>query len=331
MMKVVASYDSALPLVVAERPIPSPGDGEVLIRVERSGICGSDLRRRKAPHQVHRRGLVMGHEFSGQIVDVGRGVDRARIGARIAAYPGAGCGACTMCRNDYPVLCPHGHHIMGGFAEMTALPAACAIPLPDDMDAVLGALVEPMAVGRHAVRIAGLAPGDAILVLGGGSIALSVIFWARRMNAGRITAVLRSGYRAPLARQMGADDILLTDAPEEAHTNGPAFAAVFECTGAPAMLDPAIACCAPFGKVLSLGCSRLPETIVPASAGGKAVSLHFPTGYATRDFVETAATLHEGPVDARAIVSDTVPLGELPDMFEALLKPNRFGKVQIAF
>ncbi len=90
---------------------------------------------------------------------------------------------------------------MGGFAEIAAVPAKCAIALPDDTDAALGALIEPMAVGRHATRIAGIAPGDEILVIGGGTIALSVIIWARRVKAGRIAVVLRSGRRADLARE----------------------------------------------------------------------------------------------------------------------------------
>ncbi|WP_293863681.1 alcohol dehydrogenase catalytic domain-containing protein [Sphingomonas sp. 67-36] len=327
MMKAAISYGSSQRLVIEERPIPRLAAGDVLVQVERCGICGSDLRTRKGAPRLHPAGHILGHEYSGRIVDVGADVEMARIGERIAAYPGAGCGDCPACRNDHPILCPNGRHVMGGFAEYAAMPASCAVPLPEGFDPAEGALVEPLAVGRYAVRCAAIRAGDPVLIIGAGTIALAVIYWARRMGAGQITVLSRSDRRAPAAQRFGADRVVAFNNIDDL---GDKPAAVFECTGAPGLLQQAIDLGAFASRVVSLGSSPLPEPIAPASAGRKAVTLHFPIGYTTGDFVETATTLHHGNVDVREMVSNVVPLDALPDVFETLLAPNRQNKVQVA-
>jgi len=320
MMKAAISYGSSQRLVIEERPIPRLAAGDVLVQVERCGICGSDLRTRKGAPRLHPAGHILGHEYSGRIVDVGADVEMARIGERIAAYPGAGCGDCPACRNDHPILCPNGRHVMGGFAEYAAMPASCAVPLPEGFDPAEGALVEPLAVGRYAVRCAAIRAGDPVLIIGAGTIALAVIYWARRMGAGQITVLSRSDRRAPAAQRFGADIVAPCKQP----------ATVWKCSGVPGRRQPSIS----FGTLARTGAMHaagpLPGPPAPASAGRKAVTLHFPIGYTTGDFVETATTLHHGNVDVGEMVSNVVPLGALPDVFETLLAPNRQNKVQVA-
>jgi (R,R)-butanediol dehydrogenase/meso-butanediol dehydrogenase/diacetyl reductase len=172
-----------------------------------------------------------------------------------------------------------------------------------------------------------------VLVLGAGTIALSAIFWARRLGAGRIAAMSRSDRRADMARRMGADMFVAygdNEIEEAAEALGGSADAVFECAGAPGFLGKAIGHAGLMGRVLSLGFGMEPDPVVPAVAGFKGVSLLFPVGYSHEDFRYTAQHMLAGHVDPKEMISSTVGLGDLPEKFEALLGPNTDTKVQVA-
>jgi (R,R)-butanediol dehydrogenase/meso-butanediol dehydrogenase/diacetyl reductase len=136
-MKAVVCYSSGRPLTLEDRPDPSPGPGEVVLRVERCGICGSELHLNDGPPREFPGGMVMGHEFAGEIVALGSGVSGLRIGQRVAAYPAVGCGNCAACAVGNQILCQTAPRVLGGFAEYAVIPAAAAIPLPDELTPAL--------------------------------------------------------------------------------------------------------------------------------------------------------------------------------------------------
>jgi threonine dehydrogenase-like Zn-dependent dehydrogenase len=332
-MKAVVCYGSGRPLVLEDRPDPSPGPDDVLIRVERCGVCGSELHLNDGPHHEFPGGSIMGHEFTGQIVAIGKNVSGLRIGQRIAAFPAVGCGACEACAVGNWILCPNAFRIQGGYAEFASFPASAAIPLPDELTPADGALIEPLTVSLYGVRLASIRPGDRVLVLGAGTIALSAIYWARRLGAGRIVAMSRSARRADLAKLMGADAFVAygdNELEEVAEALGGQADVVLECIGAPGFLAKAIDHVRLLGQVLSLGFCMSPDPIVPAVASFRGVTMQFPVGYSRQDFSYVAQSMLKGHVDPKVMISSVVPLVEFPETFDRLLLPNSENKVQIA-
>jgi len=332
-MKAAVLYGSGKPLVMEERTYPSPGAGEVVIRVQRCGICGSELHVQQPPHREFPQGLVMGHEFAGVVEELGAGVIKLAVGDLVAVYPSTGCGACEACRRDNQILCPQATRIMGGYAEFACVHARAAVRLPAGLTAVEGALIEPLAVGLYGVRVSPIEPGDRILVLGGGSVAMAVVFWARRLGAGSIVVMSRSPRRTEMARAMGAD-AFVRYGDEEAEQvmealRGPPDI-VFECIGLEGFVARAVRHCRPFGTVISLGLGTVPDPVVPMEAGLKAVSLQFAAGYSRKDFRYAASTMLDGPFDPRHMITSVVPLGRLPETFSQLLGANGETKVHIA-
>jgi (R,R)-butanediol dehydrogenase/meso-butanediol dehydrogenase/diacetyl reductase len=278
-------------------------------------------------------GKVPGHEYTGDVVEVGSQVQGYKIGDRITALPSTGCGHCVACASGNFVLCHHAPGVVGGFAEYLSVPSSVAIKLPSIFSAADGALVEPFAVGLYAVRLASIQPGDLVLVQGAGSVALATIYWAKRLGAGRIVAVSRSPRRAAMAIEMGADKFIQSSSDEvndviEALGGSPDI--VFECVGASGLLPLAIKHARVLGHVVSMGFCTTPDAIVPAVAGYKGVRLSFPVGYTLRDFQYVADTMLAGHVDPKVIISSVISLDALPAVFESLRSPNNETKVHLS-
>jgi (R,R)-butanediol dehydrogenase / meso-butanediol dehydrogenase / diacetyl reductase len=159
---------------LATLPDPVPGSGELLVRVAACGLCGSDLKARG----VFPDGTVMGHEFGGEVVAVGPDTEGWRDGARAAVLPVAFCGRCDWCLAGDVIHCANAVLMglggrPGGFAELATVPAASAFAVPARIQPSHAALVEPYAVGLHCVSAAAIRPGDAVLVIGAGTVGLT--------------------------------------------------------------------------------------------------------------------------------------------------------------
>lgn len=331
-MKAAVCYGSGKPLVLEERPDPTPGPGEVVLRVERCGICGSELHVGDGGHEFP-GGLVMGHEFAGTIVALGEGVTGLAERQRVVAYPAAGCGNCPACAQGNHILCNTASRLMGGWAEYAVVPAASALTVPGNLTPADAALIEPLTVSCYGVKQAALRPGDRVAVLGAGTIALAAIYWARRLGAGRIVCLSRSERRKDMALKMGADAFVAygeNEVAEAAETLGGPAHVVFEAAGAAGMLAKSIAHVELLGQVVSLGFGSVPDPIVPAVAGFRGVTVKFPLGYSHDDFRFVAREMTNGHVDPKAMITSTIALAQVPAKFEELLGPNQESKVQIA-
>ncbi len=188
---------------------PTPQAGELLVRVTACGLCGSDLKARGTMPA----GTIMGHEFGGQVVGQGPGTAGWRAGLPVAVLPVVSCGTCAWCRGGDVAHCASARLVglggrPGGFAELAVVPAASSFALPDGVDPAHAALVEPYAVGLHCVGAGELGPGDDVLVVGGGTVGLTTIAWARQRGAGRITVVDPVVARRQMGAAHGASDAL---------------------------------------------------------------------------------------------------------------------------
>jgi L-iditol 2-dehydrogenase len=192
---------------------PAPGPGEVLVRVRAAGICGTDYRIWTGARPVAYP-LVPGHEFIGEVSDVGAGVTRVGPGQRVAVEPNWGCGACDLCRDGLGNVCLRrtavGIDRDGGFAELVVLPERACWPAPDGLDDDRLLLTEPLAVVARAIGRAAPRPGEAAAVVGTGSLGLLAVQVLRARGC-RVLAVSRSERRLGLARSLGADATVALD------------------------------------------------------------------------------------------------------------------------
>ncbi len=333
-MKAAIYPGGGQPLTIETLPDPQPGPNEVLIEVHRCGICGTDLSMTKGEAWDYGSNVQLGHEYAGRIIEVGSKVSDYKVGDSIAVLPSAACGECAACRSHGNVILCQSRigSAMFGFAELAAVPVAAATRLPSTLSMADGALVEPLAVSLYGVRLAHITPGDPVLVLGGGTVALYAIYWARRLGAGRIVAMSRSPRREALALAMGADKFIAYGDNEVAEVRealGGAPTLVLECVGAEGMLSKAVNHVAPFGKVMSLGFCMAPDPVIPAIASYKCASLQFAVGYSLREFLYIAEQMDKGHCDPKAIISSEVSLDQLPDTFAALRGPNTDTKVHV--
>jgi len=254
----VARYYRNDDVRLEEMPRPRIGPGELLVRIDASGICGSDVmewyRIRKAP-------LVLGHEIAGEVVEAGPGVERFRPGDRVMATHHVPCNTCRYCLDGNHSVCDTLRSTTfdpGGFAEFVRLPAINVdrgtFLLPPGMTAEEGSFLEPLACVVRAQRIAGLRPAKSVLVLGAGISGVLHLQLARAAGAGLIVAADVHPYRLEMSRRFGADEALPADddLPRRLReANGGRLAdQVYLCTAAPPAISLAFRCVERGGTVL---------------------------------------------------------------------------------
>ena len=320
------------PMVVEVLPDPEPGPGEAVIKVGRCGVCGTDLHMTSGQGISYPLDTVLGHEFAGEVISVGAGVSSLKVGDRVTAMPATGCGHCPACLAGYPLGCARMEGMIGGFGEYMRIVETSALKLPQSLSLADGALVEPLAVGLRGARLAGMAPGARILVLGAGSVGLAAVFWARQLGAGRIVAASPSARRRPLAEAMGADAFeTLGEGEGErivAALGGPPDV-VFEAAGAVGLLQKAIELVRPAGMIVSMGFCTAPDPVIPAAATWKQVTLKFSFAYDLAEFAHCADVLDRGHVEPRRMISETIGLAELPQTLEDMRAGAPKTKVQV--
>ena len=242
-------------VVVQTRPDPTPGEDEVVVRVSACGICGSDLHLFDGDIPGIAYPFVPGHEFAGEVVDVGREVTGFRVGQRVAADPSLPCGLCTPCRRGRISLCRNfgaiGGTVDGAFAEYVRVPSRNVFALPDEISDTAGALLEPLACVVHGMQVLSPAPGDSILIVGAGAIGLMLLELALHSGPARVVVVERHAERLRAAGQRGAE---VHATVEDALAGEPGgFAGVIDATGAPAAIEDAFGAVAAGGTFLLFG------------------------------------------------------------------------------
>ena len=259
-------------LAVEEVEIPEPGPGEVLVRVKACGLCGTDLKMVRGAFQE--RGwppslpFVMGHEWSGEVVAIGEGLDDLELeqGDKVVAENHVGCGRCPMCRRGRYNLCErsgtpgyrlYGHTAPGALAEYAVRPAQMLHKLPDSVSPLEGALVNQGSLTVHALRRVEFLPGSTVAVFGPGLLGLLTAAVTSAAGASQIIMVGRGG-RLDLAAKMGCDEVIdyEDEDPAEgirARTAGRGVDYVFDCTGNPNVPAQAIGSVRRGGRLAILG------------------------------------------------------------------------------
>jgi len=302
-----AVYYSNRDLRIEARPVPEIGPGELLLKIHASGICGSDVlewyRIRKAP-------IVLGHEVAGEIVRTGKGVEKFKVGQRVAVNHHVPCNTCHYCLAGHHTACETLHTTNfdpGGFCEYVRVPALQVdrgvYPLPEAMSYEEGSFAEPLGCVVRGQRSAALRPGQAVAVFGSGVSGILHIALARALGAGRIVATDITEYRLNLARRFGADETFLAgaDVPERVR-------AAFGGRGA----DLVIVCCGALSAFKqALQSVDRGGTVLCFATTDPGVELAVPINEFWRNDITLKPSYGNSPYDAR-VALDLIAAGRVP-------------------
>jgi L-iditol 2-dehydrogenase len=315
-------------LVVKEVPTPEPGPGEVLVQVHAAGVCGTDLHILEGEYWGSYP-RIPGHEFSGAIAALGEAVTHLQMGDRVAVDPNLPCGLCHYCRRGRANLCTDNSAVGvtrdGGFAEFCAVPAELALPLPEGVSLLAGALAEPVSCCLHGIDRAGRQVGDTAVILGSGTIGLILLQLAARAGASRVAVVEPLTAKRELALSLGAaaaldpgalgEDLIPTIREALAGT----VDLVIEAAGRADTARQAVQAVSPGGTVLFFGvCPPEAEiTVKPHDIFFHELTL---VGSYINPFTCTRALdlLAGGAVEVERLVSHRLPLAETPEAFAAV-------------
>src|SRR5947209_15391560 len=261
----VATWRGEARFTIDEVPDPAPGPGQVVVNIHAAGICGTDIHATQGLFPWTPP-VVLGHEYTGVVRDVGRGVSRRLIGHVVACEPSYGCGECAECHAGRVSQCPRCVRV-GGFAERVVLPARCVHPLPRGLDLPTAALTEPAACCLAGLEMFPVPRGATVVVIGGGIMGLLTLVLARRRQARRLILSDPLEERRRIARRLGAS-VVVDPARESlrervtALTRGRGADLVCEAVGKPELVAEALALAKPTGVVQLVGVSphtsRLP-------------------------------------------------------------------------
>ncbi|BDZ54015.1 2,3-butanediol dehydrogenase [Agromyces marinus] len=312
-------------LRVEETEEPAPGPGQVKLRNAYSGICGSDLHVYYAPaeagldmenpHPVTGATLpqILGHEFSGTVVELGEGVDSVAVGDRVAVWPIYFCGTCAACRKGAVNACRTiGFHGLtshgGGMAEFTTVDASKVHVLPESVDLRLGALVEPMAVAWHAVERSGVQPGGSAVIAGAGPIGIGVWFALKGHGVENVLVSEPSPERRSIAAALGANVVDPTSEDLAARvaelTDGDGVDVAFDAAGVGPAVTSALSSLAPLGRLVIVALHERTTEIFPTQLVMTETEMAGALGYLQSDFDAVIAAMADGLYDTTGWIDE---------------------------
>ena len=332
-------FHAARDLRIEDVPPPSaPGPGDVVVRVASCGICGTDLHEYTSgpivtpvePHPLTgaQNPQILGHEFSGEVVEVGAGVTSVASGDRVAIMPLAYCGRCAYCRRGLQHLCATMgcvglSHAWGGMAELAMVAEYQIVKLPDTVDYHQGALIEPTAVAAYGVERAGVAPGDRVLVTGAGPIGALAALCARSAGASSVFISEPNPERRARADALGVATTLdptAVDVPAFLHdaTDGLGVDVAIECSGHPNGFSAGVRSLRRRGTLAQTGLFVGEAPVEPMLWALNDLTIVGTWCYWVYDFDRIAAQIGAGTLPVERVITSTVAIDGAPDAFARL-------------
>jgi 2-desacetyl-2-hydroxyethyl bacteriochlorophyllide A dehydrogenase len=311
---------------VAQVPDPTPGEGQLVVKVDACGVCGTDIHIMDGEFPPTPYPITPGHEFAGTIVAVASDVPAQMnlpVGTKVAVDPSLYCGYCRRCRAGRGNLCENwaaiGDTVDGAFAEYVAVPAVNAHRLPDGIDGQLGAMVEPLACAVHGLRRLGPLFGDSVVLTGAGTMGLLLLQLLVHSGAGPVTVIDRVSDRLEVARKLGA----ARTASDLTELDGARFEIAVDATGVPAVVDGVSGLLDRGGRLLVFGVAPAEATmsLSPFRVYNDEITV---TGSMAilRSFAPAVELIGSGAIDPRPLLSAPLPL----DQFGEALHRVRSGQ-----
>lgn len=326
------------------RPDPKVGQNDVLIRVRRTGICGSDVHyfdKGQIGEFVPRAPFALGHEFAGDVVQLGAGADRFTVGDRVAIDPSMPCGTCDYCRRGRYNLCDSMRflgsascypHIDGGFSEYVAMPQSNCYRIPDGLDYGYAALVEPLTIATHAIlrsTVAGGVAGRTVVITGAGTIGHLTLLVARAYGASVVAVSDPEEFPREEARRAGADYAFdPRDGELDSFAQSNPVDVVIEVSGAAPALAQGIRLLRRGGTLVQVG-TQPPKVELPANlvmSKELAVLGSFRSAHDMRPALDLAV---RKTIDLTSVISTVYPFSEFKKAMDVAVAKKRVIKIQV--
>jgi len=311
-----------------DRPEPAPGEGEVLVRIRRVGICGTDFHIFQGKHPYLEYPRVMGHELSGVVAAAPKG-SSLREGEPVYIVPYLSCGTCSACRKGFTNCCRNiavlGVHKDGGMAEYLTVPAANVVPT-GDISLDDGAMIEFLAIGAHGVRRGGGTAQDRVLVVGAGPIGMAAIIFAKARGAHVAVMDTRADRLGFTKERLGADETVpADDKAEEALarlTGGEFYDVAIDATGNAAAMQRGFGFIDHGGRYVLVSVVRDTISFSDPEFHKRETSLLGSRNAQPEDFAEVVRQMIAGKVPTRALNTHRGPITEAPQLFEKWIRPD---------
>lgn len=332
-------YTAPRQLEMRELPIPELKPGELLVRVRAAGVCGSDLDGFLGKSKKRIPPLVLGHEFSGEVVRPGSAATELRVGDRVAVFPLVSCGECRCCRSGQHHICPtrrvYGLDFHGGLAEYVAVPPRCLFKLPDSMSFVEGALVEPLANAIHVLGRLRSIQNRSGVVYGAGPIGALVCWAAKYLGAARIAVVDINQNRLAKMSDLGADLLIYASTDQDVvhqglnWTGGQGVDFAVDAVGHAACRRNILAMMAPGSTAVWIGLGQDSCEVDGRAVVKRELEIRGSYAYGFKDFEQALDVLARRVFPAQEFVSER-PLESGQQVFEELAG-GQSGLMKVAF
>ncbi|MCG0276492.1 MAG: galactitol-1-phosphate 5-dehydrogenase [Thermosediminibacteraceae bacterium] len=335
MMKAVVFYGPGK-MSYEDVPKPVPQEGEVCVKVKYASICGSDIEEYKVGSDRARPPLIFGHEFSGEVVEIGPGVSKERLGQRVSVNPILYCGKCYYCQKGLINLCNNRRSVGrtlgvekkrcdGGFAQYVCVPEFSLVPLKEEVTFEDAALLEPLAVCYCAAKEGNFEKGEKVLVMGTGPIGLMVIQFLKIFGSGKIVATDVVDFKLEAAEKCGADyAINVKKEPLEKVlelTDNLGFDRVIVTASAPGVIKDSIKLVKNGGGIVLVSLIRENVEINPTEIVGRKLSIYGSYMF-TSEMHEVIDYIVDKKLNLDNIISSIHPLSEAPELFKELSSGN---------
>ena len=330
MMKI-ANWYGGKDFRIEDAPRREIEDNEALIAVRAVAICGSEMHAytgvSKRRQEVHGLPLVMGHEFSGEVAEVGKNVEKVVVGDRVTINPIVTCGKCEQCITGQTNICKNfsliGLHVDGAFAEYIPVLGENCYKIPDSMSFEEAALIEPCSVGVHAANVTRLDLGDDIAVLGVGTIGLMALQAVRCAGAGRIFASGHHDFKLNIAKKLGADAVINSKKEDPvkrimALTDGEGVDAVLEAVGSRTTVQQGLDLVKKGGTVTVIGMREKTMELGMLNVAMKEIRIQGDYGYTKREFGSSLKMAIAKKLNLKQFITHTFPLTDISKAFELL-------------
>ena len=341
-----AVYHASGDVRIEEREVPTPQAGEVLLRVLRSGMCGTDASEYKSGPKIfatqtkhavsgHLGPMILGHEFIGEIVSEPNDMSPFKMGDLVASGAGISCGECKRCKQNRTNLCDRyvtlGLNRDGGMAEFVAVPTSTLVPIPQGLGLDAAGISQPLAVGLHAARRSGVQDGDRVLLIGSGAIGTFVLAGLKKLYKAEVAVLDFGGARLERAKRLGADHTI--EVGEGAAAGIAEFAGstgidvVIEASGAPGQLQFAISVVKRGGNILQVGLPTGPQEIDVHKIVMSEINIQTTLAHVCNEDLAPALEILATTTLANELIEGVYPLSEISHQLELLGTGKIQGKV----
>lgn len=332
-----AVYYGANDVRIEDRPVPLRGTGEVLLRVLRSGMCGTDATEWRAGPHLFPSNFIFGHEFIGEVVEADDG-GRWAVGDLVASGAGVSCGHCVRCLEGRTNLCltysTLGLQIDGGMAEFVACPASVLVAIPEGLSLDLAGLSQPLAVGLHAARRANAVAGDRVVLIGAGAIGTFILAGLLSLEKLDVTVVDFAGPRLERAQRVGAARVVaVSDSTQDdvrQIVGDPGADIVIEASGAPGQFANALAMVRPGGTVLQVGIAAQPQPVEMRNLVLREVTVRTSLAHVCGEDLEPALHILATTSVGTELLDSVHPLDDITQQLDRLASGELEGKVLFA-